>query len=78
MEDLRTASSVAEKANLRVSIPSTLKTNTICPLSSSLILLVSGLPLFFILLDKGLFKLGGHDAPPASRLNTQMSRFPIC
>ena len=37
---------------------STLKTNTICPLSSSLIWLVWALPLCLGLLDKGLFKLG--------------------
>ena len=59
--------SVAEKANLRVTITSTLKTNTVCPLSSSLVLLVSGLPLCLSLLDKGLFKLGEavmHCLPP--------------
>ena len=60
-------SGVAEKANSRVTIPSTLKTNTVCPLSSSLILLLSGLPLCLGLLDKGLFKLGEamlHRLPP--------------
>ena len=49
---------MAEKANSRVTIPSTLKTNIICPLSSSLILLVSGLPLCLCLLNKCVFKLG--------------------
>ena len=49
---------MAEKANLTVAIPSTLETNTICPLSGSLVLLLSGLPLGLGLLDKGLFKLG--------------------
>ena len=49
---------VAEKPNSRVTIPSTLKTNTICPLTSSLILLVLGLPLCLGLLNKGLCKLG--------------------
>ena len=55
-------SSVAEKANSRVTMPSTLRTNTISPLSSSLILLVSGLPLCLGLLDKGLFEV--HNVPP--------------
>ena len=55
---LGTASSVAEKANSRMTILSTLKTNAICPLSSSLILLLLWLPLCLSLLDKGLFKLG--------------------
>ena len=45
-------SSVVEKANSRVTVPSTLKTNTICLLSSSLILLLSGLPLCLGLLNK--------------------------
>ena len=60
-------SSVAESANLKVTIPSTLKTNTIYTLSSSLIMLVSGLPLCLGLLDKGLSKLGEavmHHLPP--------------
>ena len=55
---LGTTSHVAEKANSRVTIPSTLKTNTICPLSSSLIWLLPGLPLCLGLLNKCLFKLG--------------------
>ena len=49
---------MAEKANSRVTIPSTLKINTINPLSSSLVLLVLGLALCLGLLDKGLFKMG--------------------
>ena len=52
---------------LRRPIPSTLRTNTICAPSSSLILLLSRLPLCLILLGEGLFKLGEavmHHMPP--------------
>ena len=49
---------MAEEANSRVTVPSTLKMITICPLFSSLIWLVLGLPLCLGLLDKCLFKLG--------------------
>ena len=60
---LGTASSVAEKANSRVTIPSTWKTNPIC----ALVLQLSGLPLCLSLLDKGFFKMGEvvmHHLPP--------------
>ena len=58
---------MAEETNSRVTIPSTLKKNPICPLSFSLICLLSGLPLCLGLLNKGLFKLGEavlHGLPP--------------
>ena len=74
---LGTASSVAEKNNLRGTASSTQRTNTVRLLSSSLILLLSGLPLRLSLLDKGLFKMG-EAVMQRSGLNAQMSGFPIC
>ena len=64
---------MAEKANLRMTtISSTLKTNTICPLSSSLILLLSGLPLCLGPLNKCLFKMGFLYSSKWDKINTDV------
>ena len=71
-------SSVAEKANSRGTIPSILKKNTICPPPSGDL---AGFGTASLPWPAGQLSLQigkGHDAMPASRLNTQISKFPIC